>query len=87
MRDKFYEDNWEAVVTDGVTLCSEHHKKLHKVYGREPALSTAEKQKVWVLKQHQKSMDGESGKDSQPIEIGRFTKHIPRTRRNFASFI
>lgn len=88
MRDKFYEDNWEAVVTDGVTLCNEHHKKLHKVYGREPAMSTAEKQKVWVLKQRQKVMDRESGTESQPtIDSGKFTKHIPRIRKSFASLL
>jgi len=88
MRDKFYEDNWSAVVTDGVTLCNEHHKNLHKVYGREPALSTAEKQKIWVLKQCQKFMDRDLGTDSHPTEsTGRFGKLIPRERKSFASLL
>ena len=88
MRDKFYEDNYEQVVTDGVTLTNEWHKKLHKVYGREPSLSTAEKQKQWVIRmaaKHQ-NMDVELGTDSRPpTEGGRFSKHIPRARVDFAS--
>jgi len=85
MRDKFYEDNWDAVVTDGVTLCNEHHKQLHKLYGKQPALTTAKKQKHWVFKMSNKGLT--VGKDSQPSPEARFSRHIPRTRVDFASLI
>ncbi len=86
MRDKFYEDNWEAVVTDGVTLCNTHHKALHKLYGKQPALNTSKKQKHWVRRMFEKSNKGlTEGRDTQ--SSSRFSKHIPRTRVDFASLI
>ena len=86
MRDKFYEDNWDAVVTDGVTLCNTHHKALHKLYGKQPPLNTAKKQKHWVHRMFEKSTNGlTEGKDPQPSS--RFSKHIPRMRVDFASLI
>jgi hypothetical protein len=86
MRDKFYEDNWDAVVTDGVTLCNTHHKALHKLYGKQPKLATANKQKHWVHRMFEKSTNGlQEGTDSQPT--ARFSKHIQRTRVDFASLI
>lgn len=86
MRDKFYEDNWDAVVTDGVTLCNTHHKALHLLYGKQPALNTAKKQKHWVHRMLEKSTNGlQEGTDSQTS--ARFSKHIPRTRVDFATLI
>lgn len=86
MRDKFYEDNWEAVVLDGVTLCNTHHKALHKLYGKQPELNTAKKQKHWVHRMFEKSTNGlQEGKDSHTT--ARFGKHIPRVRVDFASLI
>jgi len=79
MRDQFYEDNWEAVVTDGVTLTAEMHKKLHRVYGREPSLSTVAKQRLWV----QKIRDKLTGKDSPTL-----TTHVEEsTVRGFSRFV
>lgn len=54
MRDQFYKDHWYELVDFAVTLCAEHHKQLHKIYGREPALHTAQKQVTWVEKQRDK---------------------------------
>lgn len=54
MRDQFYKDHWEDLVEYTVTLCNKHHKLLHKIYGREPLLHTAEKQERWVQKQKDK---------------------------------
>ena len=31
-----------------VTLCHEHHLKLHSIYGKDPSLATAKKQEKWV---------------------------------------
>lgn len=53
-REQFYEQYWFEAVEDSVTLCNTHHKLLHRVYGVEPMLSTAPKQKNWVAKQHAK---------------------------------
>lgn len=48
MRDEFYQVHWNELVVDVLTLCNTHHKALHKVYGAQPPLSTAAKQRVWV---------------------------------------
>lgn len=80
MRDQFYEDNWEAVVTDMVTLCSTHHIALHKLYGKQPPLVTAKKQKHWVYKQSQGQGEG-----TESQTLNRFSKHIPSMRVDFAS--
>lgn len=47
-RDEFYEEHRYELLDFVVTLCKEHHKALHKVYGVEPPISTAEKQVRWV---------------------------------------
>ena len=87
MRDQFYKDNWEAVVTDGATLCATHHKALHKVYGREPALSTAEKQKIWVVRIREKQEGMDSHPSNTEAPSNRFSQYIVRTRVDFASLI
>lgn len=61
MREKFLQDNWHEMVEDAVTLCASHHKLLHKLYGKEPTLQTASKQKIWVERQREKFLDGKSG--------------------------
>lgn len=47
-RDEFIEENWAELYEHTVTLCHAHHLQLHNVYGRNPALVTAQKQKRWV---------------------------------------
>lgn len=53
-RDNFIENHYTQLYTDVVTLCKEHHKKLHKVYGTAPPLGTAKKQLRWVIIQREK---------------------------------
>ena len=47
-RDEFIEDNWAELYEHTVTLCHPHHLQLHSIYGRNPSLATADKQKRWV---------------------------------------
>lgn len=84
MRDQFYQVHWDELVECTVTLCNTHHKLLHKIYGREPSLSTAIKQEHWV-----KKIKGRlAGKDPQPTSSGgRFTKHLTKARVGFSSLI
>jgi hypothetical protein len=37
-----------------VTLCHTHHMGLHAIYGKDPALVTAPKQKRWTEIQREK---------------------------------
>ena len=48
IREDFYKEHWFELVEDVMTLCNTHHKALHKVYGSQPPLATAEKQRKWV---------------------------------------
>ena len=54
IRDEFILEEEDKVYNQTVTLCHEHHLKLHSVYGKDPALSTADKQKNWVKIQKEK---------------------------------
>ena len=53
-RDEFIEDNWAELYDHTVTICHAHHLELHKIYGRNPGLGTAEKQMRWVEIQREK---------------------------------
>ena len=54
IRDDFIEEHWAELYEHTVTLCYGHHRQLHKVYGRNPALTTAKKQMRWVQIQRDK---------------------------------
>ena len=54
IRDEFILEEEDKVYNQTVTLCHDHHLKLHSVYGKDPALTTAEKQKNWVKIQKEK---------------------------------
>lgn len=54
IRYDFYKDHWDDLIKEVVCLCKKHHSYLHVVYGKDPMLSTAEKQKRWVAKQRDK---------------------------------
>jgi len=72
MREQFYQDHWYELVEYAVTLCAEHHKQLHRIYGREPALSSSSKQESWVKQIRDKTMGKET---PSPITTGtRFAK-------------
>lgn len=54
IRDRFIAEHEYELYEAVVVLCADHHRKLHVVYGKSPALSTAKKQEQWVLKQKDK---------------------------------
>lgn len=58
VRDLFIEEHWSQLVDGCVTLCKKHHALLHKIYGKNPKLSTASKQANWVEKQRVKRIGG-----------------------------
>lgn len=53
-RDEFIEDMHAELYEEAVTICHNHHLKLHSIYGRNPELHTASKQKRWVEIQREK---------------------------------
>lgn len=53
IRDEFITDEHDKIYNQTVTLCKEHHAKLHKIYGKEPGLGTAKLQISWVAKQRE----------------------------------
>lgn len=54
IRDEFIADEEDKLYNQTTTLCHDHHMKLHSVYGKDPTLATAEKQKNWVRIQQEK---------------------------------
>ena len=53
-RDEFIDDHWAELYDEAETLCHKHHLELHSIYGRNPSLGTAQKQKRWVERQRDK---------------------------------
>jgi hypothetical protein len=53
-RDTFIEEHWAELYEHTVTICHEHHLQLHSIYGKDPSLGTASKQKRWVDIQREK---------------------------------
>ena len=47
-RDRFIEEHMVELYDETVTICHEHHLKLHSIYGKNPSLATAKKQARWV---------------------------------------
>lgn len=47
-RDAFIEEHEAELYEHTVTLCHDHHLKLHSIYGKDPSLATAKKQARWV---------------------------------------
>ena len=54
VREQFIAENHEKVYNKTVTLCQQHHLRLHSIYGKRPKLITAEKQERWVELQREK---------------------------------
>ena len=54
-REEFIEEKEAELYEHTATLCHTHHLQLHTVYGRNPALVTAEKQMRWVGIQREKN--------------------------------
>ena len=55
VREDFIAQHETELYDEAVTLCKEHHLKLHSIYGKKPALSTGPKQKRWVERQRIKN--------------------------------
>ncbi len=62
VRERFIEEHHKEIYEDVYTLCVKHHRNLHTVYGKSPALSTAYKQESWINKQK----DKHNGIQSEP---------------------
>ena len=54
LREDFIEEHHAELYDYTVTLCHKHHLKLHSIYGKDPALTTAKKQMRWVEIQREK---------------------------------
>lgn len=48
VRDEFIAQHHKEIYEDVFTLCNKHHVMLHGVYGKKPALHTADKQVRWI---------------------------------------
>lgn len=55
VRDRFIAEHQVELYDETVTLCHPHHLKLHSIYGKDPPLATAQKQKRWVEIQREKN--------------------------------
>ena len=54
VRDDFIAEHEYELYDYAVTLCRNHHKRLHSIYSQRPPLSTAPKQERWINKQKEK---------------------------------
>lgn len=59
VRDQFIAEHHKEIYDDVFTLCNRHHVMLHGIYGKKPALYTADKQVIWIEKQKAKIAGGE----------------------------
>lgn len=60
VRDQFIAEHHKEIYEDVYTLCNRHHVMLHGVYGKKPALFTADKQTHWIERQKAKIESGET---------------------------
>lgn len=54
LRIDFIKEHQVELYDEAVTICHQHHLRLHSLYGKRPPLNTAPKQKRWVEKQRLK---------------------------------
>lgn len=88
MREGFYSRYWDELVVDVLTLCNTHHKALHKIYGVQPPLSTASKQKQWVQRLKEKQGGKDSSLDLEPrVPSSGFMQFATTNNPSFARFI
>ena len=60
VRDEFIAEHQKELYQDVYTLCNRHHVALHRVYGKSPSNSSADKQGTWIERQRAKLLGGES---------------------------
>ena len=54
LREQFIAEHTKEIYDAAVTLCHEHHMKLHSIYGKRPRVVTALKQERWESIQRDK---------------------------------
>jgi hypothetical protein len=59
VRDEYITENHNVLYIMVSTLCSAHHEKLHKIYGKSPLLGTENAQGRWIEKQRIKTLANE----------------------------
>ncbi len=59
VRDQFIAEHHKEIYEDVYTLCNKHHVMLHGIYGKKPALHTADKQATWIERQKEKLLTGD----------------------------
>ena len=75
VRDEFINAHHKEVYNDVYTLCNHHHVKLHGVYGKAPALNSAQKQSDWIEKQREKLTNPDSpDKPVSKVLVSRFSE-------------
>jgi hypothetical protein len=79
IRDRFIEEHHREIYDEVFTLCANHHKKLHLLFGKSPALSSAQKQTLWVLKQKDKHNGIETIKPNELVHQGEQSPREYRT--------
>ena len=62
VRDQFIAEHHKEIYEDVFTLCSRHHVMLHGIYGKKPALHTADKQTSWIDRQKLKLLNSDGTK-------------------------
>lgn len=73
IRDEFISQHHKEIYEDVFTLCVEHHRKLHQVFGKSPPLSTSDKQIRWVYIQKDKHNGNTSEhKRVEPTKLDQF---------------
>jgi hypothetical protein len=76
LRDSFIAQHHNEIYIDVFTLCVNHHRRLHAVYGKSPPLITAKKQSGWIEIQKNKfeNPDKEQSLDTKKVSI--WAKHL-----------
>lgn len=72
VRDEFIAEHHKEIYKDVYTLCNRHHVALHGVYGKAPALHTANKQSHWIESQKAKQNGQVVVKDPRLSFFGEF---------------
>lgn len=75
-RDQFIAEHHTQIYVDVFTLCLVHHRKLHSIYGKSPALSTANKQKAWIELQKEKFNNPSKEQLTSTSKSGTWIKHL-----------
>jgi 5-methylcytosine-specific restriction endonuclease McrA len=73
VRDEFIEEHKREIYDAVYTLCNSHHVKLHQIYGKSPALSSADKQVRWIDMQREKYTSGGTSLVQETIKASRGT--------------